>query len=133
MFLVPQLMDHRRYPGFAPIYRVFGLLSVFLPVLVLSNWGEISYLDFDDKIIEGGYQLLGFALAAAAVWLGARRQWPEVVNTGLVFFVIFLYTKFYDWWWRIMPKWLFFLVIALTAVLLILVFKRLRAVQARQA
>jgi uncharacterized membrane protein len=129
MFLVPQFVDHRRFPGFAPIYRVFALVSALLPVLVLSNWGEISYLDFDDKIIEGGYQLLGFALSGTAVWLGARRRWPEAVNTGLVFFVIFLYTKFYDWWWEIMPKWLFFLVIALAAVLLLLVFKRLRTMR----
>jgi uncharacterized membrane protein len=133
MFLVPQVLDHRRFAGFAPIYRVFGLLSVFLPVLVLSNWGEISYLDLDDKLIEGAYQLAGFAGSAAAVWLGTRRQWPEVVNTGLVFFVIFLYTKFYDWWWEIMPKYLFFLVIGLTAVLLLLVFKRLRTVRVRVA
>jgi uncharacterized membrane protein len=131
MFLVPQFIDHRRFAGFGPIYRVFGLLSVFLPVLVLSNWGEISYLDVDDKVIEGAYQLAGFACSAAAIWLGTRREWPEVVNTGLVFFVIFLYTKFYDWWWEIMPKYLFFLVIGLSAVLLLLVFKRLRTVQAR--
>ena len=44
----------------------------------------------------------------------------------MTFFVIFLYTKFYDWWWEIMPKYLFFLVIGLSAVLLLVVFKRLR-------
>ncbi len=31
------------------------------------------------------------------------------MNTGNVFFTIFLYTKFYDWWWDWMPKYLFFL------------------------
>jgi uncharacterized membrane protein len=126
MFLVPQLLDHRRFHGFGAIYRVFGLLTLFLPMLVLANWGEISYLDFDRKPIQGFYQILGFAGTAAAMWLGARRHWPEVVNTGLTFFVIFLYTKFYDWWWEIMPKYLFFLVIGLSAVLLLVVFKRLR-------
>ena len=39
---------------------------------------------------------------------------------------IFLYTKFFDWWWEWLPKWLFFLLIALSAVLLLLVFQRLR-------
>lgn len=127
IFLLPRFVDHSRFHGFDAIYRVFGLLGLFLPVLVLSNWGEISYLDFDDKLIEGSYQLLGFASSAGAMWLGTKRHWPEVVNTGLTFFVIFLYTKFYDWWWEIMPKYLFFLVIGLTAVLLLVVFKRLRA------
>ena len=127
MFLVPQILDHRRFAGFAAIYRVFGLLALFLPVLVLANWGQISYLDFERQLVQGFYQLLGFAGTGAAIWFGARRRWPEVVNTGVTLFVIFLYTKFYDWWWEIMPKYLFFLVVGLTALLLLFVFKRLRA------
>jgi uncharacterized membrane protein len=126
MFVVPLFVDHRRFPGFDAIYRVFGLLTLLLPVLVLSNWGEISYLDFDHKLIEGTYQVVGFAASAGAVWLGTKRHWSDTVNTGVTFFVIFLYTKFYDWWWEIMPKYLFFLVIGLSAVLLLVVFKRLR-------
>jgi uncharacterized membrane protein len=127
LFFAPQILDHRRFTGFAPIYRVFGLLTLLLPVLVLANWGELSYVEFERSIVQGFYQVLGFAASAAAIWLGTKRHWPEVVNTGLTFFVIFLYTKFYDWWWEIMPKYLFFLVIALSAVLLLVVFKRIRA------
>ncbi len=126
LFFVPQVLDHRRFQGFAAIYRVFGLVTLFLPMLILANWGQISYLDFDRTLIQGFYQVLGFAGSAGAIWLGTKRRWPEVVNTGLTFFVIFLYTKFYDWWWEIMPKYLFFLVIGLSAVLLLVVFKRLR-------
>jgi hypothetical protein len=40
--------------------------------------------------------------------------------------VIDLYTKFYDWWWDWMPKYLFFLTLGLVAILLLLLFKRLR-------
>jgi uncharacterized membrane protein len=127
LFVVPQLVPHARFTGFAPIYRVFALLTLFLPILVLSNWGHISYLDFDRNVIEGTYQLLGFALSAGAIWLGARRGWGDTVNTGATFFVIFLYTKFFDWWWEIMPKYLFFLVLGLTALLLLFIMRRLRA------
>ena len=126
IFLVPQLINHRHFWGFAPIYRVFGLLLLLLPVLLLANWGDGSYFVADEEIIEGVYQLFGFALSALAIWLGVRRHWPEVVNTGNVFFVIFLYTKMFDWWWEIMPKYLFFLIIGLTAILFLLIFKRLR-------
>ena len=56
----------------------------------------------------------------------ARRQWSDTVNTGITFFVIFLYTKFFDWWWESMPKWLFFFVLGLAAILILLVLKRLR-------
>ncbi|MGH7164243.1 MAG: DUF2157 domain-containing protein, partial [Nitrospiraceae bacterium] len=41
--------------------------------------------------------------------------------------VIQLYTKFFDWWWDWMAKYLFFLLLGLIAVLLLLVFQRLRA------
>ena len=127
LFLAPQLIPHGRFTGFGPIYRVFALLTLFLPMLVLGNWGDISYLDFERRAIEGFYQVMGFALSAGAIWLGTRRHWGEVVNTGSVFFVIFLYTKFFDWWWEIMPKYLFFLVLGLTAVLLLIIMRRLRA------
>jgi uncharacterized membrane protein len=125
LFLVP-FLPHHKFSGFTVIYRVFALLLFFIPVLVLSNWGMISYMDLSKESVEIIYQIAGFVFSAAAIWLGIQGGWPEVVNTGNVFFTIFLYTKFYDWWWDWMPKYLFFLVIGLTAILMLLVFKRLR-------
>jgi uncharacterized membrane protein len=127
LFCVPLLLPHRRFAGFAALYRIFALLTLLLPVLVLANWGWTSYLPFSAAAIERIYQVLGFVLSAGAIWLGVRRDWPETVNTGTVFFVIFLYTKFYDWWWDLVPKFVFFLIIGLTAILFILIMKRLRA------
>ena len=117
---------HNKFSGFAVIYRIFAMLLFFIPVLILSNWGMISYLDISNESIEIIYQITGFIFSATAIWIGIKKRWPEVVNTGNVFFTIFLYTKFYDWWWDWMPKYLFFLVIALTAILMLLIFKRLR-------
>jgi uncharacterized membrane protein len=128
MFLVPQFIRHGRFPEFPPVYRIFGLLTLFLPMLVLANWGQLSYLDFEADAVAGLYQLLGFAASAATIWLGMRKSWAHVVNTGVVFFVVFLYTKFYDWWWELMPKYLFFLILALVAVLILLLLRRLRTV-----
>ncbi len=126
----PLLVDHRRMTGFAPIYRVFGLLCILLPMLVLGHWGWGSYLaDYEEvsnRSIEHGYEVAGFVTSALVIWAGARRGWSDTVNTGITFFVIFLYTKFFDWWWQTMPKWLFFLVLGLAAILILLVLKRLR-------
>jgi uncharacterized membrane protein len=126
LFAVPLVVRHAGFDGAPQLYRIFALLTLFLPMLVLSNWGELSYLDLPGSAIEGAYQVLGFVLSAAAAWLGVRAGWKEVVNTGVTFFVIFLYTKFYDWWWEVMPKYLFFLVIGLTALLFLAVLRRLR-------
>ena len=48
------------------------------------------------------------------------------MNVGVGFFVIFLFTKLFDWWWETMPKYIFFLVLGLTAVAILLVLRRLR-------
>lgn len=127
MFCVPFFVDHRRHPGFDATWRLGALIAFFLPVLVLSNWGRGSFLPLDTDLIEGGYQIAGFVAGGLLAWLGARRGWPETMNGGVVFFVIFLYTKLFDWWWKAMPKYLFFLLLGLVAVLVILVLKRLRA------
>jgi len=131
LFFVPQWTRHERFAGFAAAYRILALLTLFLPMLVLANWGHLSYLAFDPAHIKNSYQVLGFVMSALVTWLGVRRGWNHVVNTGVVFFLIFLYTKFFDWWWESMPKYLFFLVIGMTAVLFLLVFRRLRARVAR--
>jgi hypothetical protein len=126
-------IPHGRFSDFRPVYRVFALIIVFLPMLILSHFGAVSYLTMENDTIEGLYQVAGFVLSAAAIWLGVRRGFGDVVNTGNVFFTLFLYTKFYDWWWEWMPKYLFFLIIGLSAVLMLFVFKRLRAAYADAA
>ena len=124
---LPRLADASRHEGFAASYRVFGLLTLYLPMLALANWGEGSYLPLASGVIEGGYQVAGFLVSALAIHLGVRHDRAEVVNTSVAFFVVLLYTKLYDWWWQIMPKYLFFLVLGLTAVLVLMVLRRLRA------
>ena len=125
LFATPYL-PHNRFSGFDKIYRVFAMLLFFIPVLILSNWGRISYMNITSETVEVFYQIIGFGCSSAAIWYGIKKNFPEVVNTGNVFFTIFLYTKFYDWCWDWMPKYLFFLLIGLSAILILLIFKRLR-------
>lgn len=129
LFFLPQWINHQRFSGFALSYRIFGIVTLLLPMLVLAHWGYGSYLNIDPDIIEGGYQLAGFILSAVFIWYGIRRGWAHVVNSGVTFFVIFIYTKFFDWWWDVMPKYLFFLVLGLVAILCLVILKRLRMVE----
>ncbi|HXO19550.1 MAG TPA: DUF2157 domain-containing protein [Thermoanaerobaculia bacterium] len=133
LFALPFLVPHRRHADFAPIYRIFGLLTLLLPVLVLANWGEGSYLtSLTKKTIESSYQVVGFAASAAVIAFGIRRRFKDAVNVGSTFFVIFLWTKLYDWWWDWMPKYLFFLIIGTTAAGALWGLKRLRSLTAAQ-
>ena len=126
LFLLPQWLSQARYSGFASAYRVVGLLALFGPMLVLANWAEGSYLRLDAELIENAYQLLGFVASALLVWLGSRRDWPEVALFGQLAFILFLGIKMVDWWWELLPKYLFFLILGLAAILALLVLGRLR-------
>ena len=132
IILLLGFLPHRCYTSFPQIFRVFGLLFIFIPALILSNWGWGSYfvanLFYSEKSVEAMYQLAGFLFSGLVIWLGIRKHWADVTNTGNIFFVIFLYTKFFDWWWKLIPKYLFFLLIGCTSLLTLLVFRRLRLV-----
>lgn len=120
-------IPHRSRGEFPPVLRMFGLLAIFVATLILSHWGAGSYLLLPARQIEIAYQLSGFLLAGAVIWLGIRRGWPGLVNLGSSFFVIFLYTKFFDWWWEWMPKYIFFLLLGAVAVILLFLLRRMRS------
>jgi len=126
LFLIPYFSPHKRYHGFDSIYRVFSMILFFIPVLILSNFGGASYLQLSHGSIEGFYQIIGFVVSLAAIFLGVHKGWGDIINTGNVFFTLFLYTKFYDWFWASMPKFLFFLIIGLFTLGLMLFFKKMR-------
>lgn len=117
---------HRIHPEFAVVYRMFGLLVAFISVLILSHWGRSSYLPVSASLIEGSYQIAGLAASALVIWLGARQDDGKLFNLGATFFLVFLYTKIFDWWWVWLPKWVFFLIVGLLAVGILLTLGRIR-------
>lgn len=126
LFLL-SFINHSKYTNFDVVYRYFSMFLFFLPVLVLSNYGSISYINLGRGSIEGFYQVIGFAFSAFAIYIGIKKGLSEVTNMGNVFFVIFLYTKFFNWWWSWMPKYIFFLLIGLSAVFILMILKRVRS------
>jgi uncharacterized membrane protein YuzA (DUF378 family) len=125
--LLPGVLGHRDHPGFSPVYRVFGLVFLFLPVILLANEGDLSYLPLSGAAVRIVYQVLGFAGGAAAIGLGITRREKEMVYGGSIAFVALLYSKFIFWWWDWIPKYLFFLIVGVSAIVVLLILKRLRA------
>jgi uncharacterized membrane protein len=130
---VPRLAAHRTLAGFPPAFRTLGLLALFLPILILGRAEHLSLFRLGPGTTEAAYQLLGFVLAALAVWLGVRSAWPEVTNVASGAFVVYLYVKLYDWWWAFLPRWVFFLVLGLVAVGLLLLLRRFHSLSRRSA
>ncbi len=122
----PAIIRHRKLDDFPWTYEVVGLTAVLLAVLVGSLNGDLTYLPFAKRTVEIGYQLIGLAVAAVAMWQGVVRRKPAVLNIGAAAFAIFLYIRLYQWWWDWMPKYLFFLSIGLIALAFLYLFQRIR-------
>jgi len=127
LFLIPYYFVHKHYFSFESIYRVFAMLLFFIPVLILSNFGGASYIEWvSNSKVEMFYQVVGFGVSLGAIWLGVYKGWSDVLNSGNIFFTLFLYTKFYDWFWEFMPKFLFFFMVGLVTLGMMFAFKRVR-------
>ncbi|WP_321779495.1 DUF2157 domain-containing protein [Sulfurimonas sp.] len=125
LFLL-SFINHSKHTNFDVVYRYFSMFLFFLPVLILSNYGSISYINMNENFIEGFYQVVGFGFSAFAIYIGIKKGLSEVTNMGNIFFVIFLYTKFYNWWWAWMPKYVFFLIIGISAIFILMILKKFR-------
>ena len=127
MAALPLIFKHREYYNFPWFYHLIGLLSIFISLLILSHCGSCSYSLMDSDTLETIYQVVGFVCAAAVIWIGIRSHYTGVTNIGATFFTIFLYTKFFDWWWDLMPKYLFFFIISVISLGLLAAFKKMRS------
>ena len=120
------LMVRQPSAGFAATLRVLGVVFLTTPPVLLGMAGTLSYLPFAVRPIEIAYQVLGFLLSAAAIWLGVAKRWKDVVYVGTFFFILLLFLEFVNWWWAWMPKYVFFLAVAVASILVMVGMKRLR-------
>jgi uncharacterized membrane protein len=113
--------------GFGAVWRQVGTAALLLPLVFLATWPEIfSYRLLPIAFLHGCYDVAGFLVPAGFIWWGISRRWPDIVNTGAGFLVIFTYAKFFDWWWDVLPRYLFFLVLGGLAIATMVVLARLR-------
>jgi uncharacterized membrane protein len=133
LIAIPACRFQRRFAEFDWLYRTFGLLTLFLAILILSENGALSYVPMRATAVETLYQAAGFAAAGLSTWMGIRARLAGVANLGAAFFTLLLYLRFYHWWWDWMPGYLFFLIIGLVSIGLLVVFRRLRMRMAEAA
>ncbi len=103
-----------------------GLGVTLLVLWLLSLDAHLSALPWESTPIKAFYQVLGFVTAAAATAIGLRRTWADATYAGAASFVVFLYTKFFQWWWDWMPAYLFFLIVGVVAIGMIVLLRKLR-------
>ena len=116
---------------FAPWWRGMGASALVLGLLLVeSNGGLSAFATTGRHTIETGYKLLGaVALTGLVVW-GIRRDQRLVTQIGSVGAVLYLFMRLVDWFWDLLPKWLFFLLVGAFALSVLLVLRRLRRARA---
>jgi uncharacterized membrane protein len=112
---------------FAPWWRGMGATAIVLGLLAVeSNGGLSAFATTSRHAIETGYKLLGaVALTALVVW-GIRRDQRVVMQIGSAGAVLYLFMRLVDWFWDLLPMWLFFLLVGGFALSVLLVLRRLR-------
>ena len=126
------LMMPRALPrpaAFGGIWRTVGAAAFGASVVVLGMNARLSLLDgsVDPQWIEVGYQALAVLAFPLLMVLGVRKEWTGVTAAAVVCFVLLLVTRLDDWFWTYLPKWLFFLLVGLLALLVLLLLRQLRA------
>ncbi len=127
MAAVPLVVRHKKLTDFPNVYRILGLFFSFVALELMAHGGRVSFLPFSVSAVEALYRILGFLLAGFSIWLGIRNGWTSIVNLGSLFFAVYIFDRLFSSWWEWMPKYLFFLIIGLTAVVLLVVFRKLRS------
>lgn len=113
-------------PALAAPVRLTGALITFVALLALGLDGNLTFLPLAREPAELLYDLVAIALAAAGVWLGIRRGWADLRLASTGFLVVLLIVKAFDWWWKWMPRELFFLLLGLLALAMLVVLRRAR-------
>lgn len=129
---VPSVV-RRGPPSFTMTWRVCSAAAVMVALLALGETHHASLFDgMNTALLEGGYQLLGGATFAVMIWQGLARDRGELVRAGTIGMGMLLFLRSVDWFWELMPKWLFFLLVGALAFGTLLLLRRLRLAERRQ-
>jgi hypothetical protein len=98
--------------GLLSLFFSFWLLSIFGNYADLSAWSEVSQFRFI-------YWALLLALAAGlAIWYGLRYQDRIARDLGIIFLLLNIYTRYFEYFWDSLHKVVFFSILALSFWLL---------------
>lgn len=97
--------------------KVMGLINLFVALWIMSIFGNYGDIDQWERVRQ--YELLHWsvlfgAAAIAAIWYGLKHDDAVLRGFGLVFLLINLYTRFFEYFWSSLHKAAFFAVLAVS-------------------
>ncbi|MDB5228976.1 MAG: hypothetical protein JWN78_3169 [Bacteroidota bacterium] len=105
-----------RLRRFFKIHFISSLLLFYFSLWLITIFGNYSSLERwnDTRQVEFiGYDILLFAISAAGMYLGLKRNDHILGNISLSFFIINLITRYFEYFWEPLHKSVFFMILAL--------------------
>ena len=112
--------------SFAPVVRLVAFGVGLACLLMLSVHGDASLIPARSRTIEGFYQGVMLVVSIAVLVVSIRARWSETVKLASVMFALFLMTRYVDWFWEVLPAYVFFLILAVLAFVWLLALRRIR-------
>jgi len=115
---VALLLERARW--FAALQRttlVMGLLYLFISLWIMSIFGNYGDMDVWESVSNTallGWCVLFGAVACAAIYYGLRMDDAVTKGFGLTFLLLNLYTRYFEYFWNMSHKAIFFGVLALS-------------------
>jgi hypothetical protein len=109
----PQPLD--RLIAMSAETKVIGLLNLFVALWIMSIFGNYGDIDQWERVRQHEllhWSVLFGAAAIAAIWYGLKHDDAVLRGFGLVFLLINLYTRFFEYFWDSLHKAAFFTVLA---------------------
>ena len=106
--------------------RLVGFGVGLLCLLVLSMSGQTSVFDFATNVTEGVYQGVMCVACIVTIAISIRRGWMDTMHLAAAMLALFLLSRFLDWFWDVLPRYVFFLTLALFAFAWLLLLRTIR-------
>jgi len=108
-----------RFEGFVKVYFALGLLYLSLSLWILSIFGtsELPLIaNGDSHGVLAAFSLLWLGVSVGCFVLGSRFDNRMFRGFGLTFVILNLYTRYYEYFWNSLDKWVFFIVLGLVTL-----------------
>ena len=106
--VVPRFLSKEKEKGWG--IEILGLFILMGIVLYLS----LSFPEMSSKAFKGGFRLFFNILFALEIFgliiLGFIKRYPTYVNIGLLFFALDVVARYFDLFWALLPRSLFFII-----------------------
>jgi hypothetical protein len=125
MFVLARRLTSGR-ASFAPVTRAVALTIGFVGLLFLSVAGSASLLPLASGVTELLYQAALLVISTIVLTIAVRKQWAESVYVAAAALTLFIVTRFFDWFWDAIPRFVFFLLLAILAFGWLFALRRVR-------